>query len=389
MTQSKADTPKDKKPRVAVTGASGLVGSYLVEYLAKKDFPVTAIVRSSNQPPHLLALARELPLFVKIVIADVTELEPLKQAFDRVEVVVHAAGNVNPFGSREEIFATNVNGTKTALIAAKHQKVQQFIHVSSLSVITGQGDQYSLTEDAPLQPCGENYADSKVEAEKSVMAEAESPAIKVTVVRPGFIYGPHERSWMPRLIESIKGGKAALIDGGKKETNVVYVENLCQAIEAAILWPISYGQVYNITDGEKITKKDLFDAIADGLDLPRVTKVVPSFIARPFCEIVSRIASHLPVENQKKLARYSRAAYRLVGVNQGFSIAKAERQLRYVNRIPFAVGMAQTLKSFKSSSSPSSSSVSPSSSSGSPSSSSGSPSTNDQNIAQESGAKVK
>jgi hypothetical protein len=65
---------------------------------------------------------------------------------------------------------------------------------------------------------------------------------------------------------------------------------------------------------------------------------------------VSTIAPLLPVATQQKLARYSRAAFRLVGVNQGFSIAKAESQLEYRDRVPFAEGMRAALASFQTSS---------------------------------------
>jgi 2-alkyl-3-oxoalkanoate reductase len=341
-----------QKPLVAVTGAGGLVGSFLVKYLADEGFSVKGIIRTPNQPQHLFDFQKNYSGTgkVSIEIADVNDASSLNRVLTDVDVLVHAAGNVNPFGKREEIFATNVSGTKTALKAACDAGLKQFIHVSSLSVITGQGDQYNVDESAPLHLCGENYADSKVEAEKAITAFVSAQPncqIATTIVRPGFIYGPHERTWMPRLIESIKTKKAALIDGGKKETNVVYVGNLCLAIKNAILNEKSYGQVYNITDSETVSKKDLFDAIADGLKLPRVSKVIPGFIAQSFCELISTIAPNLSQGTQMKLARYSRAAYRLAGLNQGFSIDKAKRELNYINCKPFALAMAETLTNFE------------------------------------------
>ncbi|MDR3616215.1 MAG: NAD-dependent epimerase/dehydratase family protein [Candidatus Obscuribacterales bacterium] len=340
-----------QKPLVAVTGAGGLVGSFLVKYLADEGFPVKGIIRTANQPQHLFDFQKNYSGSgkVSIEIADVNDASSLNRVLTDVDVLVHAAGNVNPFGKREEIFATNVSGTKTALKAACDAGLKQFIHVSSLSVITGQGDQYNVDESAPLHLCGENYADSKVEAEKAITAfVAAQPdcQIATTIVRPGFIYGPYERTWMPRLIESIKTKKAALIDGGKKETNVVYVGNLCLAVKNAILNQTAYGQVYNITDSETVTKKDLFDAIADGLKLPRVSKIIPGFIAQSFCELISTIAPKLSQSTQMKLARYSRAAYRLAGLNQGFNIDKAKRELNYINCKPFAQAMAETLTNF-------------------------------------------
>lgn len=352
QSNSQINNQSKTKPVVAITGAGGLVGSFLFKYLANEGYAVRGIVRTPNQPQHLYDFQKTYSGTekVSIEIADVSDVASLKHALAGVDVVVHAAGNVNPFGKREEIFATNVDGTRTVLQAALDVGLKQFIHVSSLSVITGQGDQYNVDEKAPRHLCGENYADSKVEAEKAVssFAAAHSESkFETTVVRPGFIYGPYERTWMPRLIESIKTRKAALIDGGKKQTNVIYVGNLCVAIKNAILNEAAYGQVYNLTDAETVTKKDLFDAIADGLKLPRVTKVIPGFIAQGFCELISTIAPSLSPNTQMKLARYSRAAYRLAGLNQGFNIDKARKELNYNQCTPFAQAMAETLKNFQ------------------------------------------
>jgi len=331
-------------PKVAVTGATGLVGGHLVEYLAERGFPVIAIGRSREKMSHFNSPA------IEVRIADMQDPSALGRAITGADVVVHAAASVDPYGSRDSIFSTNVGGTKSILEVSKSQSVKHFLYISSLSVITGQGDLYNVDESEPLKPCGEAYADSKVEAERLVMAEKDNPisTMKVTSLRPGFIYGPGERAWMPRVINSIATGKAMLIDHGKKETNVIYVENLSRAITAAILNENAYGQVYNLTDGQKISKKDLFDAIADGMSLPRVKKVVPGVAAKLVCDVVSSVAPMMSVDTQRKLARFSKAAFRLAGVNQGFSIAKAERELNYTDRVPFQAGISKTLASFKS-----------------------------------------
>jgi len=330
------------KTKVLVTGATGLVGFHAVKHLLSKGFAVKALTRSSSNTVDLQSLSTSGQL--SIVQAELDDKQQLINCLNGVDVVVHAAGFVDPLAKREDIYKVNVQATGTLLAAAKEAKVKQFIHISSLSVITGQGDQYGLSESAELKYCGEAYADSKVDAEKLVTTK--NGTIAVTVLRPGFIYGPKEKAWMPRLINSIAQGKAMLIDGGHKETNVIYVGNLSQAIELAILNKQSYGQVYNLTDGEKVSKKQLFDAIADGLQLPRVTKTIPSAVAKTACEVVSVIAPLLPLSARKGLARYSRAAFRLAGVNQGFDIGKAERELNYTKRIPFAEGMKLTLADF-------------------------------------------
>ena len=326
---------------VAVTGATGLVGNSLVSYLDASGYKVVAVGRSPEK------LSRIVGKNISTKVADVSSPEALEAAFEGCDAVVHAAGSVDPYGNRDDIFATNYGGTKNALEAAVAKNVKHFLHVSSLSVITGQGDQYNVDETAPLKPCGEAYADSKVEAESYVMGFKDTGDIKVTALRPGFIYGPGERAWLPRVINSIATGKAMLIDGGFKECNVIFVENLSKAIESAILNEKAFGQVYNLTDGQKVTKKQLFDTIAEGMNLPKVTKKIPSSIARLACQTISAIAPYLPLENQKTLSRFSKAAYRLAGVNQGFSIVKAEKELNYINRISFEEGMKKTLATFE------------------------------------------
>lgn len=327
--------------RIFVTGASGMVGWHVVKHMVARGYEVVAGVRPSSKVDAL----RDLGSKVTLTTAELNDCNALTRGMQGCSAVVHCAGAVDPHAKRESIMETNVEGTKNVLASAIAAGVTQLIHISSLSVITGQEDQFNVNESAPLRYCGESYADSKVDAEKAVQA---APAtINITVLRPGFIYGPGERAWMPPLINSLAQGKVMLVDGGTKQTNVIYVENLCRAVELSLFNPAAYGQVYNLTDGNTPTKKELFDAICLGMGLPKVTKKIPGVVAKTVCEAVSAAAPFLPPAVLKKVSRFSRAAFRLVGVNQGFDVSKAERELGYTERIPFNTGMAQTLESFR------------------------------------------
>ncbi|MBU6453227.1 MAG: SDR family NAD(P)-dependent oxidoreductase [Cyanobacteria bacterium REEB67] len=341
----------DDSTVVAVTGATGLVGRAVVERLLRSEkYKVVALGRRADA---LAALAAECHAAcgnsenLTLRECDVNDSAALDAALSGATVVVHAAGSVDNLADRAAVFKVNVDGTRAVLAAAQKQNLKQFIHISSLSTITGQADQYDVDESAPLVTCGEPYADSKVEAEKCLAAARTAGSLPITILRPGFIYGPGERAWMPRVIDNIRHGRAVLVDGGSRQTNVIFVGNLAMAIEGAILNSRAYGEVFNLTDGERVTKKLLFDEIAEGLALPPVKRDLPRQTIKPVFEIMAAITPFLPKKMRPGLARFSPGAFRLVAVNQGFSIGKAEQLLDYRNRIPFRDGMAMTLAGFK------------------------------------------
>jgi len=333
--------------KVFITGSSGLVGSHLVQLLLERGYSVVALIRSTSKKDHLLQLERAFSGQLAIAIAELSQIDKLKGYMSGCDVVVHTAASISAYGGARDLEEVNVAGTRSTLSAAISAKVQQFIHISSLAVITGEEDRFAATEDEMLHYCREPYANSKIDAEKIVMMERLDNRIAVTALRPGFIYGPNERSWMPRIVRAFKTGTAMLVGDGRKETNVIYVGNLCRAIELAMLNPAAFGQVYNLTDGQVVTKKELFDTICDQLGVPRVKVAIPKVVARLLVNTVSLVAPLAPGSLKGFLSQYSRAAYRLVAVNQGFDISKAERELNYVQRVPFAEGMARTLTHWK------------------------------------------
>jgi nucleoside-diphosphate-sugar epimerase len=328
--------------RAFITGATGLVGFNIVRRLLTSGHDILACVRAKSPTEALRALSGH----PAIVIAELDDPIGLAREMQGCAVVVHCAGSVDPHARREDIYKVNVEGTRSVLGAAVAAGVKQFIHISSLSVITANTDQYNVNESVPIRYCGEAYADSKVDAEKIVQLETTG-RIATTILRPGFIYGPYEKAWLPSLIKSLRDGKVVLIDGGTKQTNVIFVENLSRAIELSLLNRAAFQQVYNLTDGLTPSKKELFDTVCRELMLPPVTKRVPGFLARSICNATSAVAPLLPPGKRQQLSRFSKAAYRLAGLNQGFDISKAERELKYVERIPFTEAMASTLRHFK------------------------------------------
>lgn len=324
-----------------------MVGSHIVQVLLECGDSVVGLLRASSKNAHLLDLQQAHAGRLTLATAELCEVNKLKELMSDCDVVVHTAAAIKAIGGARELREINVNGTASTLRAAISASVKQFIHISSLSVITGEEDRFATTEEEALRYCREPYANSKIDAEKIVINQRLNNRIAVTILRPGFIYGPNERTWVPRLVRTFKSQTGMLVGDGDKETNVIYVGNLCRAIYLALLNPVAFGQIYNLTDGQGITKRELFDAMCEELGVPKVRLTIPNLAARILVDTVSALAPMAPGSLKDFLSQYSRAAYRLVAINQGFDISKAERELNYVDRIPFAEGMAHTLAQWK------------------------------------------
>ncbi|MEO1993934.1 MAG: NAD-dependent epimerase/dehydratase family protein, partial [Planctomycetaceae bacterium] len=85
------------------------------------------------------------------------------------------------------------------------------------------------------------------------------PAI---ILRPGFVYGPRDRTVLPRLLEKLKSNQFAYLGSSEKLMNNTYVENLCEAVFAALESDELCGQIYNIRDDRLVTKQEFVETIA-------------------------------------------------------------------------------------------------------------------------------
>lgn len=330
---------QEEVPVIAITGASGFVGHHLVKFLAAYNYPIIAITRSQKyyeQPINNVTVRK----------ANILNSTQMKNAIAGASIVIHTAGIIDPHGSRAELFNTNAHGTKIILEIAKNANIKQFIHMSSLSVITGVKDCYDVTEEKIPKYSGEAYGDSKILAEKFAIDFDDQNGMRVTVLRPGFIYGQYENSWVTRLVNSLKNNQVMIIGDGSKETNLIGIDNLCEATRLSILNPNAYGEKFNLTDGIKVTKKELLDTLAKALNLPPVTRQVNERVAYLACHLVTIITPILAKSAKKKLSRLSLPAYRLMGVNQGFNIDKAKHMLNYSYIVSFEEGMQKTIKPY-------------------------------------------
>jgi nucleoside-diphosphate-sugar epimerase len=326
---------------VLLTGATGFVGSHVAEALVSRGDTVRTLARAGS------ATALVESLGVQVVRGDLTDAEALKRAVEGCDVVVHCAAKVGDWGPVDGYRAVNVEGLRNLLDAVLGRPLSRFVHVSTLGVYAAR-HHYGTDETEPLPSDHiDGYTQSKVEAERLALQYHRKQKVPVTILRPGFVYGPRDRTVLPRLVDRLKERSVIYIARGRFALNTVYVGNVADAVLLAIDAPaeVCVGEVFNITDGEFVSKRKFFETVADGLGLKRPRGSVPVWLARFMANWRESVFRR---KNKPHPPRITQAQLKFAGLNLDFSIAKARTKLGYTPRVLFDEGMKKALEWYKS-----------------------------------------
>jgi nucleoside-diphosphate-sugar epimerase len=327
--------------RFLITGATGFVGGHVAEAAAARGDSVSTIARDGSDTKLLDRLG------VTIHRGDITDAELIRRAVEGVDVIVHCAAKVGDWGPVEEYRAVNVDALRNLLEACHNKPLHRFVHMSSLGVYAAKHHR-GTDETEPLPPRHmDGYTQTKVEAEHLALDAQRLHGTPVVVLRPGFIYGPRDRTVLPRLAHNLQRGVVRYIGNPDKLVmNTIHVANLVDAVFLAVDSPKAVGQIYNLTDGDVVTKRKFFETIADALGTPKPRRPVPLFAAKLIARILEARARRI---GKKDAPRVTQGRVKLIGLNLDFSIEKARRELGYAPKIGFDQGMKETLEWFKTS----------------------------------------
>ena len=319
-----------------VTGATGLVGSHVAERARSFDVPTRAVVRDPAQAGWLNDLG------VEVVAGDLADRESLAAAVDGATLIVHCAAKVGDWGPVEEYREVNVRGLEALLeVARATGKLRRFVHISSLGVYEAR-DHHGTDESEPTHSTGiDGYTLSKVESEQLVLEHVAEHDLPAVVLRPGFIYGPRDRTVLPRLLDRLQAGAVKYLGSGEQLMNNTYVGNLVDAIWLAVDHDEALGEVFNITDGTLVTKRDFIGGIARLAGLPEPTGSVPLGVARFLASVMEGTWRLL---RKSEAPLLSSARIKFLGLNLDYSIGKARRELGYDPAVSFEEGMAETIE---------------------------------------------
>lgn len=245
-------TPQDENV-VLVTGATGFLGHNLCPYLIERGYRLRALVRPTSDRAFLESLGVELAW------GDVQDPYAMAEAVSGCWAVIHAAGKFRFWGEREEFIAINVEGTRNVLEAARKEGVERFVHISTVAVVGRPPEGTVITEETPCDP-QDAYQESKLEAERLVLACHCQHTLPAIVLRPGAYYGPWGRYGFNRLFfEDPLKGLPIQIHRGRHIIFPAYVKDVARAAELALTRG-RLGQIYNIC-GLCLTHREVSETV--------------------------------------------------------------------------------------------------------------------------------
>ena len=242
-------------PRILVTGANGYVGRALVKRLRGKGQPVRVLLRRPPRTP--------MGDDVQEVYGDLGNPGVVDRAVEGMEIVYHVGAAMK--GGNFEYQSGTIWGTRNVVEACARHGVRKLVYVSSMAVVDQAGHKPGVvvTESSPYEPYPERrglYSQTKLEAEKMVLAAAAENRIHAVLLRPGQIYGPGLDQAPPGGTIGI-AGRWLVAGNGDHRAQVVYIDNVVDALELAAQSDVPNGAIFQLVDPEGIRQRDYIDFV--------------------------------------------------------------------------------------------------------------------------------
>jgi 2-alkyl-3-oxoalkanoate reductase len=272
--------------RIAITGASGVVGGAAARVLLARGDTVVGVQRG-ELPTDLTDLGAQGRR------ADITSsADALAQAFAGCDAVVHAAARVEITGPWEEFERVNVHGTRTVIEAARRAGVSRLIMISSPSVAHA-GHALVGASAGPADPDAArgHYSRSKALAEQMAL-DADGTDLAVVVIRPHLVWGPGDTQLTARIIDRAREGRLVVIGSGAALIDTTYVDNAGDAIAAAVDHAADSRvrrRAFVVSNGEPRTVSEMLTRIAESAGAPGPARSVPFGVARVGGHVLERV----------------------------------------------------------------------------------------------------
>ena len=336
--------------KILITGASGFIGSFIVEEALKRGFETWAAVRKSSSKAYL---TDERTHFIELNLSSKEQLvEQLRP--HQFDYVVHAAG-VTKCTDKRDFYRINTEGTKNLVTALQELQMplKRFVFVSSLSVFGAIREQqpYEEIRETDTPRPNTEYGKSKLEAERfleslecRVKSEefAAAQPFPYVVLRPTGVYGPREKDYF-LMAQSIKQHTDFAVGYKQQDITFVYVSDVVQAVFLA-LEKGQTGRKYFLSDGEVYQSTTFSDLIHEELGRPWWIRITaPVWVLRVvtfFGEYIGRMTGKVTALNNDKFNILRQRNWRC-------DIEPARRELGYEPQVQLKEGVHRAIKWYK------------------------------------------
>jgi nucleoside-diphosphate-sugar epimerase len=293
-----------------ITGGSGFLGINLIRYLYSKGHEITSLDIADFT-------YQDMKDKIKIIKGDIRDKRIVEESVKGIDIVVHTAAAL-PLYKPEDIFSTDVDGTRNMLEASFNADVKRFIHISSTAVY-GIPDHHPLYEDDKLDGVGP-YGKAKILAEEECL-KFRAQGKCVPIIRPKSFIGPERLGVFALFYDWAKDGKGfPMIGNGKNRYQLLDVEDLCEAIYlCATLDEKLVNDTFNIGAKEFTTMREDYQAV---LDYAGYGKKIVGLPEKP-------IIWTLRILEALKLSPLYKWVYETASKDSFVSIEKAERVLGF------------------------------------------------------------
>lgn len=324
--------------KILITGASGFIGSFIVEEALKRGFETWAAVRKSSSRKYLNDSRIH---FIELDLGNLDKLEK-QLSGQQFDYVVHAAGVTKCLHS-SDFFKVNTEGTANLALALRRQNtgLRRFVYLSSLSVMGPAREQEPHTEITAADEARPDtaYGKSKLESEQRLEAIKGFPLI---VLRPTGVYGPREKDYF-MMAQSISRHVDFAVGYRPQHLTFIYVMDVVQAVFLALDHG-TVGSRYFISDGRVYSSRTFSDLISNELGNPWLLRIkAPLWLLRIISfagEWTARITGKISALNNDK---YNIMKQR----NWMCDIKPAENELGYKPQYDLKRGVAATIKWYK------------------------------------------
>jgi len=247
--------------KFAVTGATGFVGTNLLDYLDKNCIDSVGLSRAAPLSPSLAS--------GRIVSVDYQNPVLLESALTGVDIVVHLAGlahkKFSRLASRSLLYDANVDCLKHICDASLNQGVRKIIYVSSIGVLGSSTNGTAFDDFSSVNPHNQ-YAESKFEAELLLADYASAHSLDFVILRPPLVYGRNCPGNLAKLVNFIKFAPIVPFERLCNQRSYIFVDNLIDAIVAAAFSSSALNSSFVLSDGIDLPLRSVILALFAGLN---------------------------------------------------------------------------------------------------------------------------